>query len=173
MFLGMASIFLNPLVFYLMLFVCLTIFDFGSYVPDWCWPCGGNHDDDWRLAVVYTYPILPICAQWSELGKRWSSPTDFCLRFLPMDLTLVFDDFSEQSGADANTWALEERIRNLEFLDRQQEPQPYTDHEWQRDAKGGSSRGGPRRSSCQQTQSLNDAWLYSYLPAKTKYPLVR
>ena len=46
-----------------------------------------------------------------------------------MDLTLVFDDFLEQSGADANTWALEERIRNLEFLDRQQEPQPYTDHE--------------------------------------------
>ena len=40
---------------------------------------------------------------------------DFCLRFLAMNLTLVFDDFSEQSDVDAHTRALEERIRNLKF----------------------------------------------------------
>ena len=51
------------LVFYLMLFVLLAIFEFRSCVLDWCQPCGGKHEDDWRLVAGCTHPIFSICAQ--------------------------------------------------------------------------------------------------------------
>lgn len=88
--------FQNILLFCLMIFVLLAISKFRSYVLDWCWPCGGEHEDDWRLAAGCTYPILSICVHWSELGKRWSSLAEFCLGFIAMNLTLVFGDFLEQ-----------------------------------------------------------------------------
>jgi len=64
---------------------------------------------------------------------------------------------NQMVNAKANTRVLEERIRNLEFQNRRQEPQFYTSQERQRDTEGGSSRGGPRRSSNWQTRSPNDA----------------
>ena len=56
---------------------------------------------------------------------------------------------------EANTRFLEDRIRNLEFQNRQQESRFYASQEG--DTKGGSSRGGSRRSSRRWTQSPNDA----------------
>ena len=50
------------LVFYLMLFVLLAISEFRSYVPDWCRPGGGKHEDDWRLAAGCIHPISSIRA---------------------------------------------------------------------------------------------------------------
>jgi len=55
------------------------------------------------------------------------------------------------ASVKANTQALEERIKNLQFQDRRQEPQFYTDQEQQGNTEGGSSRGGPRRSSLWRT----------------------
>lgn len=61
------------------------------------------------------------------------------------------------ANANTNIRTLEERIKNLEFQDRQQKPQLHTDQEQQGNVEGSSSRGGPRRSSRWQTQSPNDA----------------
>ena len=60
-------------------------------------------------------------------------------------------------SAEANTWTLEERIWNLEFQDRGQEPQPYINQEQEGNIEKGSSRGGPRRSFCRRTQIPIDA----------------
>ena len=57
--------------------------------------------------------------------------------------------------ADANTRSLEERIKNLEFHNRQEESQLYASQEG--DTKGGSSRGASRRSFRKQTRSPNNA----------------
>jgi len=86
---------------------------------------------------------------------------------------MIFQN-NRMANVDDNTRASEERIKNLEFQGRKQEPQLHTNQEQQGNAEGGSSRGGPKISSCQWTWSPNDAWLYflfSY--KKTKYSLVK
>ena len=60
------------------------------------------------------------------------------------------------ANVEANTRSLEERIKNLEFPNRHQEPRFYASQEKQGDTKGGSSRGRPRRSSCRGTRSPID-----------------
>ena len=74
-----------------------------------------------------------------------------------VNLTPISGDFSEQSNGNflGQTRSLEERIRNLEFQNRQQESRFYASREG--DTEGGSSRGGSRRSSRRRTRSLNDA----------------
>ena len=51
--------------------------------------------------------------------------------------------------------SLKERIRSLELENRQYDPRFFASQEG--NTKGGSSRGGLRRSSRRQTQSPNDA----------------
>mgnify|MGYP006972287821 CR=1 FL=1 len=48
-------------------------------VSSWDWSCGGKHADDWRFAIGSTHSIFSICAQWSELGKRWGFINALCL----------------------------------------------------------------------------------------------
>ena len=43
------------LIFHLVLFDLLTVSDFRSYTLDWCRPCGGEYEDDWRLGQMPTY----------------------------------------------------------------------------------------------------------------------
>ena len=45
----------------------------------WSWSCGGKHVDDWRFVACGMHSILSICAQWSELGKRWCFINALCL----------------------------------------------------------------------------------------------
>ena len=123
------------------------------------WSCGRKHADDWRFATYGTHSIFLICAQWNELGKRWcflnillelhDNGSNTCLYW--------FLQNNQMAMANANTRSLEERIRDLELLNQQQESRFYASQEV--DIKDGSSRGGSKRSSCRQTQSLNDAWL--------------
>ena len=51
------------LIFYLIIFVLLAVFEFGFYVIDWCRPCGGKHEDDWRIIAGHMHPIFSICAK--------------------------------------------------------------------------------------------------------------
>lgn len=165
------------LIFYLMLFVLLDASEFGFHVLDWCRSCGGKHENGQRFATSYTHPIFSICDKWIELGKKWSFFTILLLEFLIVDLTLVFDDFflnNQMVNVNANTQDLEERIRNFELQDKQHRPQIHANQEQQGNAEGGSSRDGPRRSSCQRTQGSNDAWFCFLFSCKTpKHPLLK
>ena len=57
--------------------------------------------------------------------------------------------------ADFTRRALEERIKSLELENRQYDPRFFASQEG--NTKGGSSKGGTRRSFRKQTQSPNDA----------------
>ena len=47
----------------------------------WCGSCGGKYANDWRLKIVGSYSIFPICAPLDELDMQWSFLSVFCLDF--------------------------------------------------------------------------------------------
>ena len=61
MFLDRPGIFPNP--FDLLCDALCPVSEFRSYVPNWCRPRGGEHEDDWRLVAGYSHPIFSICAK--------------------------------------------------------------------------------------------------------------
>ena len=51
------------LIFHLVLFDLLTVSDFRSYTLDWCRPCGGEYEDDWKLVAGLHAPnLLNMCS---------------------------------------------------------------------------------------------------------------